>query len=64
MKKIDLHLHASLKQLPKQEHMFISSAESMLPHLDELNIQKAVLMSGGEKKAPLGSNAENKAIVE
>ena len=64
MKKIDLHIHASLEQLPKQEHMYILSAENMVPHLDELNIQKAVLMSGGEKKAPFGNNAENKAIVE
>lgn len=48
MGKIDLHLHLTLNQLPKQENMFISSAENMLAHLKELGIEKGVLMSGGE----------------
>ena len=43
MKKIDLHLHLTLEQLPKQENNFISSAENMLPHLEELGIGKGVL---------------------
>ena len=51
MKKIDLHLHVTLNQIPKQEKMFISSAENMIPHLEELGIGKAVIMSGGEKKS-------------
>lgn len=62
MGKIDLHLHLTLEQLPKQEGMFVSSAENMLPHLAELRIEKGVLMSGGEKKTPIGNNEEVKAI--
>lgn len=64
MKKIDLHLHLTLNQLPKQENMFISSAENMLPHLEELGIGKGVLMSGGEENTPIANNAEVKAICE
>lgn len=63
MGKIDLHLHLTLNQLPKQENMFISSAENMLPHLEELGIEKGVLMSGGEH-APVCGNEELKAICE
>ena len=63
MKKIDLHLHLTLEQLPKQENNFISSAENMLPHLAELGIGKGVLMPFGEA-APMGSNKEAKAICE
>ena len=50
MNKIDLHLHLTLNQLPKQNNMFISSAENMIPHLENLGIKKGVLMSGGEKQ--------------
>ncbi len=64
MKKIDLHLHLTLNQFPKQGNMFISSAENMLPHLEELGIGKGVLMSGGEAKAPFSGNQEVKAICE
>ena len=64
MNKIDLHLHLTLEQLPKQNNMFISSAENMIPHLKSLGIQKGVLMSGGEKLNPVGSNDENKLICE
>lgn len=64
MKKIDLHLHLTLNQLPKQENMFVSSAENMLSHLEELGIGKGVIMSGGEEKTPIGNNAEVKAICE
>ena len=58
-----MHLHLTLEQLPKQENNFISSAENMLPHLEELGIGKGVLMPFGEK-SPMGSNAEAKAICE
>ena len=44
--------------------MFISSAENMIPHLEKLGIKKGVLMSGGEKQSPIGSNDENKRICE
>ena len=64
MDKIDLHLHLTLEQLPKQNNMFISSAENMIPHLEKLGIKKGVLMSGGEKQSPIGSNDENKRICE
>ena len=64
MKKIDLHLHLTLNQLPRQNNMFISSAENMIPHLENLGIKKGVLMSGGEKQSPIGSNEENKAICD
>ena len=64
MNKIDLHLHLTLNQLPKQNNMFISSAENMIPHLENLGIKKGVLMSGGENQSPIGSNEENKAICE
>ena len=63
MKKIDLHLHLTLEQLPKQGNNFISSAENMLPHLEELGIGKGVLMPFGEK-APMGNNMEAKAICK
>ena len=63
MKKIDLHLHLTLEQLPKQENGFISSAENMLPHLEELGIEKGVLMPFGET-SPMGSNEEVKAICK
>lgn len=64
MKKIDLHLHLTLNQLPKQEKMFVSSAENMLPHLEELGIGKGVIMSGGEEMTPISNNKEAKAICE
>ena len=64
MNKIDLHLHLTLNQLPKQNNIFISSAENMIPHLENLGIKKGVLMSGGEKQSLIGSNEENKAICD
>ena len=64
MKKIDLHLHLTLRQIPKLGKLHLSSAAAMLPHLDELGIEKGVLMSGGEKRAPFGTNAKNRAICE
>ncbi|GFI32964.1 MAG: amidohydrolase [Lachnospiraceae bacterium] len=63
MKKIDLHLHLTLHQLPKQGKMFFSSAENMLPHLEELGIEKGVLMSGGEN-TPFSNNEEVRAVSE
>lgn len=64
MKKIDLHLHLSLNQIPKQENMFISSAENMLPHLEKLGIGKGVIMSGGEEMTPIFNNKEAKEICK
>lgn len=63
IKKIDLHLHLGKKTM-HSEQGFISSYEDMLPHLDELGIEKGVLMASGEDpKFPFGSNADNMAIA-
>jgi len=64
MKKIDLHLHLTLRQIPKLGKMNLTSGKNMLPHLDELGIEKGVLMSSGEKKVPFGTNRGNRAICE
>ena len=64
MNKIDLHLHLTLNQLPKQNNVFISSAENMIPHLDKLGIKKGVLMSTCENSTQSGSNYENKSICD
>lgn len=64
MKKIDIHMHLSLAQQEPTDKMFISSAENMLPHMEELGIQKAVLMSSGENTDIFGSNEENRRIAE
>lgn len=57
--KYDIHLHLTLNQLPKQEEMFISSAENMLGHLEKLGIEKGLLMSSGEgRTSPVMTNNE------
>lgn len=40
MKKTDIHLHLTFEQHPKTEHMFVSSAEHMLPHLRSFPLKK------------------------
>ena len=64
MKKIDMHLHLTLRQIPKIGKMNLTSGKNMLPHLDELGIGFGVLMSSGEKKVPFGNNKGNKAICD
>ena len=65
MKKIDLHIHVMTTwNLPKLGKIEISGPKRMIAHLDELGIQKAVLMSSGEKKTPLGKNESNRKICE
>ena len=64
MKKIDMHLHLTLRQIPKIGKMNLTSGKNMLPHLEELGIGKGVLMSSGEKKVPFGNNKGNKAICD
>ena len=47
MKKIDLHLHLTLRQIPKIGKMNLTSGKNMLPHLDALGLtytQYIVLM--------------------
>ena len=62
MKKIDLHLHCVPEPVPRTDTMFVSTGAEMVPHLEELGIEKAVLMSAGEQASPLGSNESNRRI--
>lgn len=62
MKKIDLHLHCVPEPVPRTDTMFVSTGAEMIPHLEELGIEKAVLMSAGEQASPLGSNESNRRI--
>ena len=64
MKKIDLHLHLTPFQIPKLGKMNLSSAKNMIPHLEELGIEKGVLMSSTEKGLPFGTNKANKSICD
>ena len=62
MKKIDLHLHLTPFQIPKIGKMHLTSGGKMLPHLEELGIEKGVLMSSSEKGLPFGTNEANRKI--
>ena len=64
MKKIDLHLHLTYRQIPKIGKMNLASGKNMMTHLDELGIGKGVLMSSGEKKVPFGNNKGNRKICK
>ena len=64
MKKIDLHLHLTPFQIPKLGKLNQTIGKNMLPHLEELGIEKGVLMSGAEKGMPFGTNKANRAICE
>lgn len=64
MKKIDLHLHLTYRQIPKIGKMNLASGKNMMAHLDELGIGKGVLMSSGEKKVPFGNNKGNRKICQ
>ena len=64
MKKIDLHLHLTPFQIPKLGKMNLTSGENMIPHLEELGIEKGVLMSGSESGLPFGTNKANRKICE
>ncbi len=64
MKKIDLHLHLTPFQIPRLGKLNLTSGKNMLPHLEELGIEKGVLMSGAEKGMPFGTNKANKAICD
>ena len=58
MKKIDLHLHVRSFSQNEVGKPTISDAESMLKHMEELHIEKGVLMSGGESSSSFGNNEE------
>jgi predicted TIM-barrel fold metal-dependent hydrolase len=64
MKKIDLHLHLTPFQIPKLGKMNLTSGKNMLPHLEELGIEKGVLMSSSEGGLPFGTNKANRKICE
>lgn len=64
MKKIDLHLHLTPFQLPKLGKLNLTSGKNMLPHLEELGIEKGVLMSSAERGLPFGTNKANRKICE
>lgn len=64
MKKIDLHLHLTYRQIPKIGKLNLASGKKMLAHLDELGIEKGVLMSSGEKKVPFGTNKGSKRVCD
>lgn len=65
MKKIDLHMHVMTTwNIPKIGRLSLANPEKMIAHMEELGIKKAVLMSSGEKKVPLGKNRTNRKIVE
>lgn len=64
MKKIDLHLHLTPFQIPKIGKLNLTSGKNMLGHLEELGIEKGVLMSSAEKGLPFGTNKTNKAICD
>ena len=51
MKKIDIHLHAALDPVPGTEKFKISTGEEMLAHLEELQIEKAIVMSSGDRRS-------------
>ncbi len=52
LQKIDLHMHLSPCQVPREGDLWISTPAGMLPHMRQLGIEKAVLMSAGESAAP------------
>ena len=65
MKKIDLHMHIMTTfHLPKIGKINLSGPKAMIAHMEELGIEKAVLMSTGERKAPLGNNRVCQKICE
>ena len=59
MKKIDIHLHAALDPVPGTEKFKISTGEEMLAHLEELQIEKAIVMSSGETEGAMASVSGN-----
>ena len=56
--KIDTHLHLATNPLPR-----VSSYLEMLPHLDELGIEKGIVLAAGERDKPLGSNETARTIA-
>lgn len=59
MKKMDIHMHLSAEPVYRNGRLYVSDPESMLRHMDELEIEKAILMSMGDSPNPLGCNESN-----
>lgn len=65
MKKIDMHMHVMFDfNLPKLGKFNLSGPKAMIAHMEELGIEKAVLMSTGEKSKPVGRNSTCRKICE
>ena len=65
MIKIDLHMHIMLAcDLPKLGKVNLSGPKKMIAHMEELGIEKAVLMSSGEKKIPFAKNSTCRKICQ
>lgn len=58
-----MHIMTKLP-IPKIGKFNLSSPKKMIAHMEELGIDKAVLMSSGEKKIPFGKNSTCKKICE
>ena len=64
IKRIDDHMHVSLKQSGHTINgQLLAAADEMLPMMEKYNIEHAVLMSSGEKDC-LMDNAELRAICQ
>jgi len=64
VKKIDLHLHCVPAPLTDDSNMQVSTAAEMIPHLDNLGIEKAVLHSSGEASSTMACNEDLRRICE
>lgn len=64
MTKIDLHLHCTRTPVPRTDKGFVSTAAEMVPHLEELGIEKAVLLSAGETGGMMACNEDLRCICE
>lgn len=62
--KMDIHLHLTAQNPPPMRKSNLSTYEEMIPHLDELGIEKGVVLSGGENGAFLGSNETARTIAQ
>lgn len=58
-----MHIMTKLP-IPKIGKFNLSSPKKMIAHMEELGIDKAVLMSSGEKKIPFGKNSTCQKICE
>lgn len=65
MKKIDVHLHVTLERREKEGNHYYSSGAEMLEHMQQLGIEKGIVMSAGEQVSGwMCSNREAQAIHE